>query len=150
MDTKFGTLDTINDKKYAICEFYHSNLSPWAIRRGIRNLWRWFPLIWQDCDWDQDYIYRLLKKKLELMSRTHGVSMGWPEEQEKMKVCIALIERIQADDYFDMDYVLDKKNPKSLMEFPRMCAYDHNEYMIKQDVRLLFSILQKNIRCWWD
>ncbi len=31
---------------------------------GVKNLWKWFPTIWKDRDWDDYYIWILLEKKL--------------------------------------------------------------------------------------
>jgi len=35
-----------------------------ALVYGIRNLWRWFPVIWKDRDWDHGYLSRILEFKL--------------------------------------------------------------------------------------
>jgi len=36
-----------------------------SIRVGLINLYRWFPVIWKDRDWDDHYIVEILIKKLE-------------------------------------------------------------------------------------
>lgn len=52
----------------------------WRIRmffRKVKNLIRWFPIIWKDEDWDDHYIVEIFIKKLEhqrdffLSDRTH-------------------------------------------------------------------------------
>ena len=32
---------------------------------GIKNLIKWFPIIWKDRNWDHSYIYEILKFKLK-------------------------------------------------------------------------------------
>jgi hypothetical protein len=33
---------------------------------GIKNLIRWFPIVWNDRDWDFHYMMLFIKKKLEI------------------------------------------------------------------------------------
>jgi flagellar biosynthesis chaperone FliJ len=33
-------------------------------KKGIKNLWKWAPIIYKDRDWDDFYIFEMLKKKL--------------------------------------------------------------------------------------
>ena len=35
------------------------------IAKGIKNLWKWFPVIWKDRDWDNYFIFEALKFKLK-------------------------------------------------------------------------------------
>ncbi len=35
------------------------------LKQGFINLKRWFPIIWKDRDWDDDYIFVLLEEKLK-------------------------------------------------------------------------------------
>ena len=37
--------------------------------QGIKNLVRWFPIIWRDRDWDDHYIFEVLKFKLKNQSK---------------------------------------------------------------------------------
>lgn len=38
-----------------------------AIRVGVRNLIKWFPIVWRDRDYDQDYLYEMIHFKLSNM-----------------------------------------------------------------------------------
>ena len=42
------------------------------LKQGIKNLWYWFPIIWKDRHWDQDYIYEVLKHKLKAQAKYIG------------------------------------------------------------------------------
>jgi|688.fasta_scaffold502749_2 hypothetical protein len=41
-------------------KYYHKDFA-----QGVRNLWRWLPVIWKDRDWDAAYVYRIMQFKLE-------------------------------------------------------------------------------------
>ena len=34
---------------------------------GVRNMLRWYPTIWNDRDWDQHFIYEVLKTKFFIL-----------------------------------------------------------------------------------
>ena len=40
-------------------KYFHKNFV-----KGVKNLWKWFPVIWKDRDWDDHYIFEVLKFKL--------------------------------------------------------------------------------------
>jgi len=82
---------------------------------GVKNLWRWFWVIWNDRDWDHDFYWKITKKKISQMRDLHVKNMRFvntPREIEKMNVVLKLIERVQDDtyrsEYYDEKYYLDK------------------------------------------
>ena len=120
--------------------------SPKEFEEGIENIIEWFPVIYQDRWWDHSFLYSILKKKLEIMEREFrccGVSARAEKDADKMKICILLLDRLINDDYIDYG---DKGGwtPKIRL------LYEKEEQMINQDLDLLFKILRKQIRCWWD
>jgi hypothetical protein len=74
---------------------------------GIKNLWKWLPIIWKDRDWDQHYIYTILKTKLEFQAK-YIYNRDWHTEAkrdvERMMVIIKLIER-QQNDFYKTEYI---------------------------------------------
>lgn len=70
---------------------------------GIRNLIRWFPVIWQDRNWDQYYIYVILHKKLFLMERAlrNGCHLYADKTADQVKVCVLLLDRLIKDEYHE-------------------------------------------------
>jgi hypothetical protein len=80
----------------------------WRIRRfynRIKNVIRWLPTIWKDQDWDDFYIFEILRVKLKHQAKYIGdrdFFVGADRETEKMLLCIKLIERIQ-DDYYNTE-----------------------------------------------
>jgi hypothetical protein len=74
---------------------------------GIKNLIRWFPVIWKDRDWDQYFIYQIIKVKLEKQAKYIGGRDYHSEakrDAEKMRLVCRLIERQQEESY-SMEYM---------------------------------------------
>jgi hypothetical protein len=82
----------------------------WQIKKflhKIKNLWRWFPVIWKDKDWDQYYIYEILKFKLKNQAKYIGdrdIHTRAKRDAEIMMLCVRLIDKIQ-NEYYDMEYL---------------------------------------------
>ncbi len=82
--------------------YYHKNLY-----RGIKNLIKWFPVIWKDRDWDSYYIFRILEHKLTLQSKgisKRDIHVGAQRGAEIMMTCVRLMEKIR-EDYYQMEYM---------------------------------------------
>jgi hypothetical protein len=82
--------------------YYHKYLY-W----GIKNLWKWFPVIWKDRDWDQTHIYKILEFKLEQQAygiASRDIHVGAQREAEKMLLCARLC-RIQIEDLYGVEYL---------------------------------------------
>jgi hypothetical protein len=79
--------------------------------RKVKNLWRWFPVIWKDKDWDQYYIYEILKFKLKNQAKYIGdrdFHTRAKRDAEIMMLCVRLIDKIQ-NEYYNMEH-LDYEN----------------------------------------
>ena len=82
--------------------YYHKDFV-----RGIKNLWRWFPTIWKDRDWDHTYIYEILRVKLEHQAYYIGSNdrhVSAARDSERMLLCARLIQ-IQKEDLYGMEYM---------------------------------------------
>jgi hypothetical protein len=89
----------INDLQYV----------PQNIITGIKNLIHWIPIIWKDRDWDQHYIFEVLKRKLIKQSKHIGsrdFHTRAKRDAEIMMLCVRLIEKVQDETYSSeyMDY----------------------------------------------
>lgn len=85
---------------------------------GCNNLIKWFPTIWKQRDWDQSYIYEIIKQKLifqreELVNANRHVDI-WQVNRD-ITICLNLIELIQ-EDYYEIEY-LDEKYIKQSFNF---------------------------------
>lgn len=86
------------------------------LRVGIKNLIKWFPIIWKDKDWDHNYIYTILKSKLKFQSECLSNYNRYECTSRNVQVinlCIKLIDRVQ-EDYYGMEY---NDYHKSTMDF---------------------------------
>lgn len=75
--------------------------------RGVKNLWRWFPTIWRDRDWDGHYIYELLRKKIEFQAEFIGsrdLHTDAQRDAERMRLAARLI-KLQQDETYGMEYM---------------------------------------------
>jgi hypothetical protein len=82
--------------------YYHKDFI-----QGIKNLWKWFPTIWKDRDWDHSFIYTILAKKIENQAKCIGSNdrhMSAARDVEIMLLCVRLI-KIQQEDLYGMEYM---------------------------------------------
>lgn len=83
--------------------------APYWLRNFIErvyNLYRWFPIIWKDQDWDDYYIFEILKFKLKNQAKyisECGNHVSAERDAEIMTLCVRLIDRLQ-DDYYGCEY----------------------------------------------
>lgn len=156
--------------------------------KQIHNLIRWFPIIWKDKDWDDHYIFEILKFKLKNQAEYIGKKnrhMSAKRDAEIMMLCVRLMEKVQ-DEYYGMEYHdYYKSNIKFIPSISHPGSYEMEEELIsehydnyfkkypriykqvtgkdKHEVafqmaringerahKLLFTILEQNIRKWWD
>lgn len=83
------------------------------IKRGIQNLIYWFPIIWKDRNWDDGYIFNILKHKLKAQAKYIGdrdFHTRAQQDARRMRLCVKLIEKVQEEDYAMeyMDYHKDR------------------------------------------
>ena len=74
--------------------------------RSIKNLVKWFPIIWKDRDWDDYYIWGVLKFKLKNQAEYIGGNdryVGAKRDAEIMMLCVRLIDKLQ-EEYYTMEY----------------------------------------------
>jgi hypothetical protein len=79
---------------------------PRDIAKGFKNLWKWFPIIWKDRDWDNHFIFEALKFKLKNTANylvKYDRYVGVEDDVRYIRICEKLIQRIQ-DDYYQMEY----------------------------------------------
>lgn len=147
-----------------------------SIKHGIKNLYNWFPVIWDDYNWDESTILTILKFKLDRMEKAfrskHAMAVGSEKAADQMKMCSVALDRLIKDDYTafnkhnekwgeaSMEFEKNKLNIKrpnvitekdekqERKEFKDCC--EHEDYLIKQDLEFLFDTMKKHIRTWWD
>jgi hypothetical protein len=111
---------------------------------GIKNLWRWRKVIYNDRDWDQWYIYEILKTKLQHQSehfQKHGWTTSAPTHAAEMRECIELIEIVQNE------VILDRVLQKDTWTKEDIEAAEEEHNKARKE---LFDLIEKNIETWWD
>lgn len=83
------------------------------IKWGIQNLIYWFPIIWKDRNWDDHYIFEILKHKLSSQAKYISDMDRHTRAQQDaryMRLCVKLMAKIQEEDYQMeyMDYCKDR------------------------------------------
>ncbi len=110
----------------------------------IKNLIRWFPVIYKDRDWDHWFIYQILKTKLKYQSehlRKCGNHVSADYDADRIDLCIRLIEKVQNEEYLDVAL----REPQWNMQSMEAAERKHNKAR-----KLLFKVLEQNIERWWD
>jgi len=69
--------------------------------KQIKNLIRWFPVIWNDFDWDCFYFYIIIKFKLQNIYKRFSEIETNTNELKYIKQCIYLCDRVLLDNYDD-------------------------------------------------
>ena len=85
---------------------------------GVKNLIKWFPIIWKDRNWDDFYIFEILKFKLKNQAQYIGsrdIHVAAKRDAEKMMLCVKLIDKIQ-DEYYCCEYQKYQKSEFSFLE----------------------------------
>jgi len=162
--------------------------------RSIRNLIRWFPIIWKDRDWDDYFIWEILKFKIRNQADyigSHDRHVSAKRDAEIMYTCYRLMDDVQREFYGteymsyydrDLDFVESESHPGHyemrdgklnfdnldvyFAKYPRIYKQAVKTSLIKDSRlsiavrmaqineerahKLLFKILEQNIRRWWD
>ena len=137
------------------------------LKRSIKSVIWFLPVIWRDRDWQYNFIYELLARKLEKVEhyrqndKYYMPYVGEERDNKKLLTTKNLCKRLAADEYLSNATInFDKKFPdafnkmnyewtkKEEENFKRCC--DHSYYMEKQDKDMFFKLLKDNIDRWWD
>jgi len=141
--------------------WWHYDAKHWpkSFVTGIKNLWKWFPVIWKDRDYDSAYIYRMLQFKLEqqaygMSSRDRHVSTQ--RDVELMLLCARLCYIQQEESYADeyLDYVERKHEFVATDETKR--HYTVESTVVKDNLDEYFALYPRQYKralqgkiAWW-
>lgn len=107
------TLFNKEDKKTSVIERislwwrFDGRHIPRNIMEGIKNIIYWFPIIWKDRNWDQSFIYEVLKHKLKAQANyieTKDRHTRAKQDARRMRLCVSLIQICQ-DDTYNTEYM---------------------------------------------
>lgn len=140
------------------------------IKRGLKNLFLWLPIIWKDRQWDYIFLLRIILFKLQLMHKNLEAEQ---HKKRKIYICILLLQRLVKEEYentlfdayekkwgnanftsqpsFNLTYEKittdkDKKQAKKEM----IEVLKQAQYLQQQDLEYLCKLFQKHLFTWWD
>lgn len=164
------------DELQDMVEALNNNLSRffYNVKNGLRNLWKWRSVVWNDRPWDYVYIFKALRFKLDETQRCiDGTFVGAEEEAAKIRSLIEAIDRILEDDYVSEEYKeMDRKYGKLEMIFNEDNTITTTRKNLKeedreterqetltlaeleaerrqQDINFVFDTMKNDIQRWW-
>lgn len=143
---------------------------------NIKNIILWIPVLWNNWDFDEAYLLKIMAHKFGLMERffrEDGITISASRHAHQCKVCKNLCKRLAEENYTSpWDILLEPAYKRPWEENPieingKICyeikfnnssketlyfqlQHKHEEKMIKQDKELLLKMLDKYLREWWD
>lgn len=145
---------------------------------GIKNLIKWFPIVWKDADWDHAYIMYVLHFKIKNTAdyiEKHKRYKGWERDVERMRLCVRLMDALEQDiyeleyqDYYNSGIFDEEKFDRLdeyLVKYPNYvkrlniipesgnnisAALLIGHYRHQRATQLLFELINRNIYYWWD
>lgn len=143
------------------------------ISKSVKNLIVWFPIIWKDRNWDEDYLLEIIGFKLKQMSKfhkKHGFSVEADSVAEELKKLSKLVEKITNDDYNSermeelvnkVEFSFSEKDSNGMYtlkstgltneESKEMLNLEHELYKLKRkDLDRVFDTMKERIEYWWD
>lgn len=116
----------------------------YKLKRAIRNLRDWLPIILKDNHWDYRYLYDILYRKLELKedffrSDKSHIS-DWEQVANEIKEVKDALRRLMDDEYVSVEEVMKDARASVKKE----------EELKKIDMDIVFDGMKRNIEKWWD
>lgn len=118
-------------------------------KNSIKNLIKWFPIIWQDRDWDHGYVEDILLFKLNNMykrfSDPDATYVNWESKHAKpalkaLKLCVQILER-RRDNYYT-EYWWSRGQTTEGLKISAQLEV--------RDWRLFCKLMEKYFGYWWD
>jgi hypothetical protein len=171
-------------------QYYHTDFI-----EGIKNLKKWFRVVWKDRDWDDHYIWEIMIFKIKKQAKYIGdrdFHTRAKRDAEIMMTCVRLMDKVRNEDYqteymdyheSDFDFVpIEGDSEHSRLEITEI-SENFDQYFKKYPLtyhkimknggifgndskqsiamsmgrlqhekarKILFTLLQRNIECWWD
>lgn len=113
------------------------------LTNGLHNLRRWIPVIWYDCDFDWDYLAKIMETKLRWMVKDteDWHVLGVERNRRQMLICAELLKRLREDDY--------RRNAKVHLGESTL-VIKAAELQQRNDMKYLGLVLGKYLNHWWD
>lgn len=112
--------------------------------RGISNLIRYLPSVWNDTPWDWEGFIPILETKLTVLADNveNGYTASRDRDVRRMRICAALCRRIREDNYiYQRRYFGDSRGRYLVNDDPISAPYRDFKYLLR---------LLKHFPEWWD
>lgn len=89
-------------------------------RSSVKKLIRWFPIIWKDRDWDDHYIWEIMKNKLRWQAKYIGdrdLHTRAAIDAKRMRLCANLIDKVQ-DEFYGSEYMDYHESKFDFLDIP--------------------------------
>lgn len=105
------------------------------IKIGIKNLIYWFPIIWKDRNWDDGYIFNIMKHKLTSQANYIGCRDYHTRAQldaKRMRLCVKLIDLVK-DEFYSTEYSDYHKTKHWFQDLPEKPGYSSWESRLLEE-----------------
>lgn len=150
----------------------------WDFIYGMKNLYRWLPVIWKQRGWDFGFMFPLWEKQFEEMEksfeRANGFVVGNKKRLKRIRICKEICRRLKDDwwyhenqfmyhdrkwgeiDFTMLDGVFDTVRPNVKTEKDKkeetkqfLFLCKNEERHKKEDMKLLLTYIEKYWQNWW-
>ena len=111
-------------------KYYHK-----MFRIGVKNLIYWFPIIWKDRNWDDSYIFNIMKHKLTSQADYIGrrdFHTRAQQDAKRMRVCVKLMGLVQ-DEFYSSEYSDYHKTKHWFSDIPEKPGYSSWESRLLEE-----------------
>lgn len=136
MDLGFKTM-SIYWRFRKLVDFFRYDL--WL---GIKNLYVWFPIIWNDFDWDWSQLAKIMEFKMRRMAPVMQSFVGSEEVEKELYYLADLLKELREDDPLGWDHAVGDEERHDIM----------SEHLKRMDYiqKKIGKVIGKNMRTWWD
>lgn len=161
-----------------ICYFSRAQHAYFDFIYGVKNLVKWFPVVWKNRGWDYCFMFPLWEKQFEEMERSfskaNGFIVGNKKRLERIRICKEICKRLGDDFWYhdnlfmfhdrkwgvgdfrviDGKFELCKENVKT----PEDEALETKQFLNlckmeenhkKEDMQMLLNYIGKYWQTWW-
>lgn len=148
---------------------------PLNFYHNICNIISWIPVLWNNWDWDWQFLMKILEFKLTRMQKFFAsddcIIKDGSQVSAQIKVCVDLIKKIQNDDWIQDEWdkheekwgpyqrengipfrrtnaVAGKSLEQERQEFRRLCHLE--DYKREKAWDVLFRVMRRRMRHWWE
>lgn len=102
---------------------------------GVKNLIKWFPIVWKDRDWDGHYIFEIMKFKIKKQSEYIGgrnIHTRAKRDAEIMMTCVRLMDKVQQE-YYATEYIDYQKSNLDFVPIPNTGYYELKSELLEEN-----------------